>query len=427
MQKLAYFIVIAATLGALSRWKLRSDEAWGLCAEFSQKNFEMVRIEGHWTIVKNGQRTSDPVLCRQKVCQAQAIDIFVPSKVASEREYRSGIGTFRCPVVNLNPSQKYFLRFFQRPRFYFNQFRVLDFQRDLNFVDRFAWEHRKTFPMVTAMVEAAWKGTTGGFDDDFVEFYRKAGLSHILAVSGQHVMILFLLMDKALALFFLLPWTLGLLPFLWLARLVLILSAAFLLWIYSPGNPPVFRSLLFIFTVLLFHFKKWKASPPQVVGSALALLLLIEPSLFASESFWLSASGAFFLSLSSGEKILKTYFWAILLIPFLMIPILCSIFGQLSLATPFLNLVFSPLWDMLLIPSSYLTAFLSGSEIGERILFPYFEQFLQFIAKCQSSLLPWVAQTQLVTLRINLCEAIVLQIALFLLVIYAVRLQLKED
>ncbi len=424
MRILSLFFILGVVLTTLIHWKNVSDSSWQLCSELSLLNNKSIEIGPGWFFSKGGMKSQDPTVCWEGNCKKLYLDVFVPIEIRNEKMANTIQGNFLCKVNSANPSQYFILRFFRRPQLIAKKFKITYFEDAPNFIDRFSFEYQKQFPLLNALVESVWKGSTSSFDESFVAFYRRGGLSHILAVSGTHVMILYFLLNKIFGVVVLVVPQFFMRSRIWLCRTLLLFLSALLLWRYSPGNAPVHRSLFFLITISALNFKMWKTECVQIVCSGLALLLLYEPNLFLSESFWLSALGALFLSLRSEEEVLKTYVWGILLIPILMAPTVSSVFGQLSLVAPMFSLVFSPLWDVVLIPMGYVSPFVSNFVAGHYLL-SVFERVLRFVSSCQDSLYPLIDNTQLVTSRLDLVQTILLTISLVLLVFIASHFRQK--
>lgn len=425
MRVLQYLIPALVVFTSLFYWKHESDLSERLCAELSLPNQKTVRVGEGWYFAKSGMRNQAPEICLEGTCRSFLVDVFARLERKEEKIAKIIVGNFVCAIEAHNPSQYFPLRFFRRPLLVAKEFRVIEYEPSLNFIDRFNENYQKELPLITALVESVWKGTTQSFPDSFIQFYRRGGLSHVLAVSGTHVMILYYLFNKifGLALYIVPHWFRK--NRIWLVRTILLFVAAFTLWKFSPGNAPVRRSLFFLLTLGILNLKMWKADPVQLVCSGLALLLLYEPTLFLSESFWLSAAGAFFLSIRAKENFLKTYVWGILLIPLLMAPTVAFVFGQVSLSSPFLSLVFSPLWDIVLIPLGYLAPLLTACNAGRSILH-LLERFLAFLSAFQQWIYPLVDKSQLVTFRPSALCVIMLSISLVLLSIIATHFRQKN-
>ncbi|MFH1936649.1 MAG: ComEC/Rec2 family competence protein, partial [Bacteroidota bacterium] len=142
-----------------------------------------------------------------------------------------------------------------------------------------------------AVASAILLGYTGEIGKDLRKGFAASGAMHILAVSGMHVGIIFLFLETVLA--FLNRCTHG--PKI--KALLMIL----MIWSYAMVtglSPPVFRAALMLSLVILGRTAKRKPDSLNVVGGAMFIMLVIDPSLILHIGFqfsYLAVAGILFL------------------------------------------------------------------------------------------------------------------------------------
>jgi competence protein ComEC len=140
-----------------------------------------------------------------------------------------------------------------------------------------------------ALLTAMLLGETGGLDDSVTDDFRASGMLHILAISGQHVGILALILLQVFSL-------------LRLPRKGSFLAAAALLALYVPisgGSVSVIRSALMFWCTLPSVLCERPALTLNNLGWAAALCLLFMPRQILALGCQLSFAATFFLILYS--------------------------------------------------------------------------------------------------------------------------------
>lgn len=132
-----------------------------------------------------------------------------------------------------------------------------------------------------SLVRALLTGDRSLLERSTTEVFRKSGASHILALSGLHLGIIYMILMKALA-------PLGNSPRLSKARGVFIVV---LCWFYSIGTgaaPSIMRAFLFIAINETLRLLGRRRRPGTVLFSALFLQLAVSPAVIKSVGFQLS-------------------------------------------------------------------------------------------------------------------------------------------
>ncbi|NQT24182.1 DNA internalization-related competence protein ComEC/Rec2 [candidate division KSB1 bacterium] len=115
-------------------------------------------------------------------------------------------------------------------------------------------------------------------EDSMREAYARAGIVHILAVSGLHVGFIALILS----------FVLGLIRLPWKIRTVCVIFGLFFYVLLTEGKPPVFRAALMASIYLFGQILDRRNSPLNAIGAAGLVLLLINPAQLFDLGFQLS-------------------------------------------------------------------------------------------------------------------------------------------
>ena len=207
-------------------------------------------------------------------------------------------------------------------------------------------------PEVAALSSALIYGDRSLMSPDLLTNYQKAGISHLLAISGLHVSLL-------VGMIFFIGIRLGVTRETMTTFLLLFLPVYAVL---TGGSPSVVRAVVMIFLVMLTvkWGKKLKLLPFDALSLAFSLFLLIEPFVLFDVGFQLSfsVSGAIILSshsiLSRYQNIVIQLLMTTLAAQLSSLPILLFHFFGFSLLSIFINLLFIPLYSYLFLPGVYI-------------------------------------------------------------------------
>ena len=133
-----------------------------------------------------------------------------------------------------------------------------------------------------ALLKALLIGDRSSIGRETVEIFRKSGASHILALSGLHLGIIYGIIAKALSIF-------GKSRPSMIVRSVIILVVSAYYVIMTGASPSIIRAFLFICINEIFSFAPGrKRSPLAAFCSALLIQLSVNPAVILSIGFQLS-------------------------------------------------------------------------------------------------------------------------------------------
>ena len=133
----------------------------------------------------------------------------------------------------------------------------------------------------TPLLKALLTGDRSELSQDTVRVFRESGGAHLLALSGLHIGILYLILSKLL-------WPLGNSLSARRFRYGLILLAAGFFTLMTGASPSIVRAFLFIFLTETARITGRPRDPLRVLATALLIQLVISPSAIVSVGFQLS-------------------------------------------------------------------------------------------------------------------------------------------
>jgi len=146
-------------------------------------------------------------------------------------------------------------------------------------IDRIPFPHAET----GALLKALLGGDRSGLSRETVGIFRQSGASHLLALSGMHIGILYLLVAKAGSLF-------GRSPAVRRIRPVCTVLLAGLFTLMTGASPSLVRAFLFILLREGALLTGRRPQPVRVLCGALTLQLAVTPKVLTSIGFQLSYS-----------------------------------------------------------------------------------------------------------------------------------------
>ena len=146
-----------------------------------------------------------------------------------------------------------------------------------SFIDSLPFQH----PETAALLKALLTGDRSGLSAQTVAVFRKSGASHLLALSGLHMGILYLLFDWATKLG-------GKAPAVQKTRAVLLISAAGFFTLMAGAGPSLVRAFLFILLNEVLALGRRPRKATTVFCLALLFQLILQPGVIRSLGFQLS-------------------------------------------------------------------------------------------------------------------------------------------
>ncbi|MDD3001242.1 MAG: ComEC/Rec2 family competence protein [Candidatus Riflebacteria bacterium] len=191
------------------------------------------------------------------------------------------------------------------------------------------------------------------------KLYRETGISHLLAISGQHIMIILLLATSFLSLLRIPP----------VSRIIIISIGLSFYALITVGSPSVWRALImYIAAALALHFELFP-SPLRPVSLAALTILLYNPNYINDVAFILSFSAVIGIVILAGPinivlqklrlpEIITRYFSVSFAANLGTIPLCMYIFGTFSSASIIVNPLI--LWAFAyIIPLSFFISIVS--------------------------------------------------------------------
>ncbi|MBO6027889.1 MAG: ComEC/Rec2 family competence protein [Bacteroidales bacterium] len=145
------------------------------------------------------------------------------------------------------------------------------------YIDGIPFPSAGTAPLLKALLT----GDRSELPPDTVRVFRESGGAHLLALSGLHIGILYLLLTRIL-------WPLGNSPRARRIRYALIVLAAGLFTLLTGASPSIVRAFLFIFLNETARIACRPRDPLRVLSTALLIQLVFTPSAISSTGFQLS-------------------------------------------------------------------------------------------------------------------------------------------
>ncbi|MFJ7857680.1 DNA internalization-related competence protein ComEC/Rec2 [Peribacillus sp. NPDC097206] len=210
---------------------------------------------------------------------------------------------------------------------------------------------KKHFPKESSgFVTALIFGDQSEIDEEDLTNYQRLGLVHLLAISGLHVSLL-------TGMLFYLGIRIGITRE---RMIILILVFLPMYTLLSGGSPSVMRSCLMAMLFFILMLFKKRLSASVTIGVIYLVLLFLQPNMIYNIGFQLSFAVTFSIIMSSGiflhypQKIMQ-----LLIIStscqLAALPILLFHFYEVSLLGVLLNVLYVPLYSVILLPFSLIT------------------------------------------------------------------------
>jgi competence protein ComEC len=223
-------------------------------------------------------------------------------------------------------------------------------------------------------VEGLVVGLTAGISDHQWRVYRATGTTHIMAISGSHVVLV------AGAVLLIVRWLwcrAGSLPLYLPAQRAAAVAGALAAWGYAGlagFSVPTQRAAVMVSVTLLLQ--AWRGPPGPSHGLALALLavLVLDPLSPLSPGFWLSFAAVGILLLTTGgagrgARAWERWGWSHVLVGVGLLPLTIAFFGESPWLGPAANALAVPWIGLAVVPPALLGSVLLGvSESAAALL-----------------------------------------------------------
>ena len=146
-------------------------------------------------------------------------------------------------------------------------------------IDALPFPHESTAPLLKAFLT----GDRSGLPRETVAMFRRSGASHLLALSGLHIGIIYTIFSRTLL-------VLGHSPAARIIRFLITVPAALLFTLITGASPSIVRAFLFITLSELTALLGRHRQPLRIFSVALTLQLVISPTVITSVGFQLSYS-----------------------------------------------------------------------------------------------------------------------------------------
>lgn len=186
------------------------------------------------------------------------------------------------------------------------------------------------------------------------DLLQKLGLSHLVAISGLHIGILFWFSG----------WLFGLLSkccpniYLWRPRQMIVLfpalAAATCYAALAGFAISTQRALIMLIIYTACRFLRLDVSLLRVLLITAVTVLFYDPFSILDAGFWLSFNAVLIIAIVNSRTALSLWYLQPILW-FGMLPISILLFSQASLASPFVNLLMVPIFSLFIIPAALLS------------------------------------------------------------------------
>lgn len=239
-------------------------------------------------------------------------------------------------------------------------------------------------------------GDTNDIEDNLLSNYRNIGISHLLAISGMHLSLFLIIIDLLFK----------------KSRFKNLVIFSFLIFLLFITNYPESLIRCFLFMILKYINKKLKFNYNnlELLVFCFSILILYNPYFIYNIGFIFSIVITFFILLSKNILKDKSYVKKLVitsLVCFLAsIPIIANSFFKINLLTPLFNIIFIPIFSIIIFPLGLLT-----------FIFPFLDVFYFIITGGMESVINIFSGLNMFNLVIskpNLIIILIYYISLFL-------------
>lgn len=205
-----------------------------------------------------------------------------------------------------------------------------------------------------AFIKGLVLGDKNEFDDEFVYSLQGNGTIHLFAISGLHVGIIIMLINKILL-------------FLKIKRQDLFISIFLLVYLFITSfSPSIMRAVLMYYLSIINKNFKLNFSSSDIISLSFLILVIINPLYVYNQGFVLSFGVSFFIILFTilirDYHNLKQSFLISLCSNVFVLPVIININNEINFLSPVVNVLFIFLVSSIILPFSFLV-----------MVFPYFK------------------------------------------------------
>ncbi len=245
-------------------------------------------------------------------------------------------------------------------------------------------------------IKAFVMGDTSDIENNVLSNYRNIGISHLLAISGMHLSLFLIIIDLLFK----------------NSRFKDLIIFSFLVFLLFITNYPESLIRCFLFIILKYINKKLKFNYNnlELLVFCFSILVLYNPYFIYNIGFIFSIVITFFILLSKNILKDKSYFKKLVitsLVCFLAsIPIIANSFFKINLLTPLFNIIFVPIFSIIIFPLGLLT-----------FVFPFLDELYFIITSGMESVINVFSNIDIFNFIIskpNLIIVLIYYISLFL-------------
>lgn len=234
----------------------------------------------------------------------------------------------------------------------------------------------ETFPRsLIPEAEALLIGDRSGMDDETATNYRRLGITHLFAISGLHVGLLTFIVRESLLRIKVRRENVDIFLMLFLPFYAVI----------AGGAPSVWRAVLVTVFILMTIYSRIPIRLDHVLAISAIGLIMLKPNIVFQPGFQLSYLAA--LSLILSAKILqrttsklKLSFLVTTITQLALYPVILFHFYELSLSSFIVNLVYVPLYSVVILPMNIVLLLITAIAMPlAKLIFGLYVPFRSFV------------------------------------------------